>query len=134
MSQQTIRAYFETKLSTWAATQSPVLRIAYENAAFTPTATETYLETFLLPAYTINPYVSGTKIREGGSFQINIVGIEGKGSKAQSDIALAIRNLFPIVPKDNVVSVEQTPNIMPGIINRDGRWVLPIRISYRLDT
>jgi len=134
MSQQVIRAYFETKLSTWAATQSPALRIAFQNSPFTPTATETYLETWLIPAYTKNPSVDGLHKREGGLFQVNVVAIEGKGTKASADIAQAIASLFPVVPKDSVVSVEQTPFIMPGLPNRDGRWVTPIRIQYRLDT
>lgn len=134
MSQQQIRAYFETKLSTWAAAHSPPLRIAYQNVPFTPTATESYLECFLLPAYTMNPSVDGLRLREGGIFQINAVVVEGKGTKAVYDIAQAIVNLFPVVPKDNAVSVEQTPSIARPFLDRNGRLSLPVSINYRLDT
>ena len=134
MSQQIIRAYFETKLSTWAATQVPPLRISYEDVPFTPTATESYLECFLLPAYTMNPFVVGTKKREGGIFQINVVVVEGKGTKAAYDIAQAVVNLFPVVPKDNVVSVEQTPHIARPFLDRNGKLSLPVSINYRLDS
>lgn len=134
MSQQTIRAYFEGKLKTYADAHSPVLKVAYENVAFTPPSSGTYLEAYLLPAYTLNPFVSATHKREGGVFQVSVVGEATKGTKALYDVAQEIVNLFPVVPKDSAVSVEQTPHIAKPFFTEAGRISLPVSIMYRLES
>lgn len=134
MSQTTIRSYFETKLATYAAAHSLVLKVAYENAPFTPPSSGTYLEAYLLPAYTLNPFVSATHKREGGIFQVSVVGEAAKGTKALYDVAQEIVNLFPVVPKDNAVSVEQTPHIAKVFKTESGKIALPVSIMYRLES
>ena len=134
MSQQTIRAYFEGKLATWAAAHSPVVKVAYEGKAFTPPTSGIYAECYLMPAYTMNPFVSATHKREGGIFQITIVGTETNGTKALYDIAQEIVNLFPVVPKDSAVSVEQTPHIAKVFKTEAGKIALPVSITYRLES
>lgn len=133
MSQTTIQSYFETKLNTWAAAQSPAIQIAYEGIAFTKPEDAPYLELYLLPAYTMNPELSGRKKREAGIFQVSVVVPDGQGMGEAREIADAIVALFPVVPKESV-SIEQTPHVAKPFINSDGRRTLPISITYRLES
>lgn len=134
MSQTIIQSYFETRLKDWAEAQSPEIQIAYEGVGFTKPEDEVYIETYLLPAYTMNPELSGRKKREVGVFQVNVVVPDGEGMGTAREVAEAIVALFPVVPKDGAVSIEETPHVAKPFINSDGRRSLPISITYRLES
>lgn len=133
MNEDVIRAYFETKLNTWAAAQSPVVPIAFEAVGFTKPDDAPYLEVFLMPTTTSNRSVGAIKTRERGIFQISVVAPTGEGPKEAQDLAKAIAGLFPVYPKDNAVSVEFPPHVSSAFLNADGRRTVPISITYRYD-
>lgn len=137
MSTTTIRSELTKRLQAWADAQSPVVQISHEGEAFTkPTDGSSFLQAFVLPAITVNPTLSGRQVREVGIFQVNCWVKEGgalQGAGRSDRLAQSIIDLFPIVPKFSVVSVERTPYTSPPIL-QDGYRVTPVTIQYRLET
>lgn len=133
MSNATIRAYFESKLTTFAAAQSSIIPIAYEDRPFTPPSSGSYLEPFLLPSPTMNVTVNGLRSRYMGIFQVNVYVKSGLGSKASEALVQQIINLFPVIPKDSDVSVEQTPYATRVSQELSGWKCTPITIRYRME-
>lgn len=96
MSNKTIRSLLENRLKTWAAARSPALRIAYQDAPFTPAAGETYLECFVLPADTDSQDFAGEHRLYRGVWQVTIVKPKGKGLPAALAIEDELAALFPL--------------------------------------
>ena len=71
MSHARARQAIETKLAAWAAARP--IRVAYPNQPFTPSASETYLRAFQLPASTICRYLGGEAYEYAGVYQVSIV-------------------------------------------------------------
>lgn len=135
MSTPIIRAELETKLATWAAAQTPPIPIAYEGVPFIkPANFGMYIECFVVPAITFNPSVDGIRKRELGIFQIIVWNKDGLGSKAIEATATSIVNLFPLVPKTGLVSIEKTPDQGNAITDISGYRAVPVSIEYRLDS
>lgn len=136
MSNSIIRSYFETRVKAWADAQTPVVPVAFQNVPFTrPTlgsATNVWLECFVIPNVTTNVEISGKRSTKYGLVQINCWGQQGKGMKAVEAVADALVNLFPIVPK-GVVSVEGTPDVKPSIPDGAGWVAVPVTIKYRYE-
>lgn len=136
MSNSVIRAYFETRLKTWADAQSPAVPVAFQNAPFTrPTlgsATNVWLECFVVPNITLNTELSGTRSTKYGIFQVNCWSQQGKGMKTVEAVVDAIVDLFPMVPK-GTVSVEGTPTIKAAIPDSAGWVAVPVVIKYRYE-
>jgi hypothetical protein len=129
MTQRTIRLEVEAKVKAWAAAQSPAIPIAYENVAFTKPDT-TFIELYIIPATTVNTTVSAARKTLTGLIQINIYTKEGVGTKKSEEIAQALIDLFPVVPKTGTVSIEQTGSIMNTLY--EAQWlVTPVRFRYR---
>jgi hypothetical protein len=133
MSIQVIRAYFETRLKTFADSQSPAVPISFENLAFTKPTSGNFLECFLLPNQTINPTVDGLRKREIGIFQVNCWTRQGAGSGDGMSLAQSIVDLFPLIPK-GVVSVEKTPSIEKSLLDPSGWYITPVTVEYRLES
>ncbi|OKO45983.1 phage tail terminator-like protein [Pseudomonas sp. BTN1] len=71
MSHARARQAIETKLAAWAAARP--IRVAYANQPFTPSASETYLRAYQLPASTICRYLEGDAYEYAGVYQVSIV-------------------------------------------------------------
>jgi hypothetical protein len=126
-----VRTEVETKLATWAAAQTPVVPVSYENVPFTkPTATA-WLQIFFLDAITVNPDVAASGERETGIFQINVCTPENKGTKERDALVTAMKGLFPVLPKTGTVSFERPPTVSNGYNRTDGFFVTPMSFSYR---
>lgn len=129
MTQRTIRSEIESKLKAWADSQNPVIPIAFENIPFTK-PDSTFIELYLIPSTTVNTTIGANRATQLGTFQCNIYSKAGVGTKSSEDIAQALINLFPVVPKTGSVSIEQTGSIMNPLY--DAQWrVLPVRFRYR---
>ena len=129
MTQRALRKEIEDKAAAWAASKSPVIKIAYENVTFVK-PDSTFIELYIIPATTVNPTVAAKRATHYGMIQFNIYCKSGEGTKKSEDLAQELIDLFPVVPKVGTVSIEQTGSIMNPLY--DSQWrVLPVRIRYR---
>lgn len=127
----TIRSFVETTVATWAASQTPLLQVAYEGVPFVTPLTP-FLQVMVVPSATHNNTIDIKRKTYYGFYQINVLAKDGKGRKIIEQVAQSIIDLFPVLPK-GVVSVEQTPSANPSFTDGDGFRVLPIRIPYRYE-
>jgi hypothetical protein len=137
MSHKIIRSLLEGRLKAWAAARSPALRIAYQSVAFTPTANETYLRAFLLPAGTNSNDLAGAHRLYTGVFQITIVTPSGSGTGAAEGLADELAVLYPL--NDQLTktgfSVQVMTPVSPGPGQQeDTALALPVSFQYRADT
>lgn len=95
MSNTLIRQLFESRLNTWAKARNPVLRVEFQDVAFTPAAGETYLRCFLLPATTSSEDLQGVHKAYRGVWQVSIVKPAGGGLGAAGGIEDELVALFP---------------------------------------
>ncbi|MBD9585827.1 DUF4128 domain-containing protein [Pseudomonas sp. PDM03] len=137
MSHKIIRSLFEGRLKTWAETRSPALRISYQNVDFAPTANETYLRAFLLPAGTNSNDLAGAHRLYTGLFQITIVTPAGGGTGAAEGLVDELAALFPLndrLTKPGFSAQVMTP-VEPGPEQQeDTAFALPVSFQYRADT
>ena len=132
MTQHTLRKEIEDKVATWAGSKNPVIKIAYENVAFTK-PDSTFVELYIIPATTVNNTVDSKRVTLLGLIQFNIYSKSGEGAKKSEMLAQEIIDLFPVYPKTGTVSIEQTGSIERPLY--DAQWrVLPVRIRYRQET
>ena len=127
-----IRSEFEIKLAAFAASQSPVVLVAYEGVPFNKPPSGLWIQCFLVSSNTINPTVDANRGRTTGIYQVNCWGRDGRGSKETDDLASKVVALFPVYPKYGTVSIEQIPNSAAAYTDTDYR-VVPVRIRYRTE-
>ena len=131
MSLALIRSAFESRLATWAATQS--LPIAYENISFTPPATK-HCRVYLLPAKTDSVTLDGTARTYKGIFQVSIVMPLNGGAGAAQSLAIAIAGLYPSLFTHSGIIINTSP-MSEGVAQVEPNYyVLPIRIIYHVET
>ena len=133
MSDINIRGLLESRLATWAATQS--LQIAFENQAFTP-PNGMYLKAYMLPATTKVISLKGDLHVWKGLFQVTVVEPQQVGAGSTGQIAKALQALFPVnlVLTDSVVKVQvMTPLSVLVPVPSAGQYHLPTRFEYRAD-
>ena len=129
-----VRSDLESRLKTWADSQNPPIKIAWEGRSFTkPTGGSSWLQPFVLPSYSKNATVDGIRYREQGYWQINIWSVDGKGAGNQESIAQQLINLFPVIPKFSDTSIERVGSMSQGPDNA-GYRVLAISWPYRRET
>lgn len=136
MSKRQIRAAFESRLNTWAQEQSPAIRVAWENAPFTPT-TYPYLRAFIVPADTDSLDLAGEHRLYSGLFQVNVIGETGKGAAQVERIAEALTELFPLnlrIPVSDGVVLVYSPMSEGPAMPDGGTFTLPVWCRYRMDT
>lgn len=137
MSKRQIRAAFESRLSAWAAGRDTPLRIAWENAPFTPAVGESYLRAFLLPAPTGSQDLEGKHRSYIGIFQVNIIGASGTGARRVEEIAEELEALFPLslrlATTSGTVLVYEPMSQGPALPD-GGTFTLPVWCRYRMDT
>lgn len=129
MTQRTLRKEIEDKVRAWANSQSPVIKIAYENVPFEKTD-DTFIQLYIIPAASVNNTVDAKRVTLLGILQFNIFTKAGEGTKKSEDLAQALIDLFPVFPKTGTVSIESTGCIMSPLY--DAQWrVTPVRFNYR---
>jgi len=137
MSTEAVRAILETRLSTWAAARVPALRVAYENAPFTPNQGETYLRAYLLPAQTLSEDLQGSHRGYVGVFQVSIVRPIGTGRGPALSIAAELNQQFPVNGRYTsgsvTVQVISPASAGPGIQEPES-FAVPVSFEYRADT
>jgi Bacteriophage related domain of unknown function len=129
----TIRTAFESRLATWAASQSPALPIAYENRAFIPPANNRYLRAYIIPATTNYNTLEQTDRDYEGIFQVSIVQPLSAGTASAGTIALALDGLYTpsFLEGSTRIFVTQPMSIAPAIIEPNA-YVLPVSLFYRV--
>lgn len=137
MSNKLIRNLFENRLKAWAAARSPVIRVEYQDVAFTPNTGETYLRCFLLPATTDSQDLQGTHKLYRGTWQVSIVKPAGGGLVAAGGIEDELVALFPtnLVLTSGAFKVSvRTPMSAATALVDTPNTTIPVSCSYRADT
>lgn len=137
MSHNIIAAAFESRLLAWAKVRTKPLKVVVENETYTPTAEETYLRAFTLPALTSSNTLGGDHRLYTGVFQVNVVTPSGKYRTEASGIVDELAALFPLnlrIPRAGLVALVMTP-VAPGPGIPDGNtFTVPASFQYRSDT
>jgi len=137
VSTKAVKTILESRLSSWAAARTPVLRIAYENAAFTPNAGETYLRANLLPADTESQDLAGAHRGYRGVFQVLIVRPVNGGAGPVLNIAAELNALFPVNGRytSGAITVQTTtPASAAPALQDESSYIVPVSLQYRADT
>lgn len=137
MSNKRIRALYEGRLKTWAGARAPALRVAYQNAPFTPVTGETYLKAILLPADTSSDDLAGALRTYRGVFQVSVVAPISTGPGAAETIADELAVLFVHNARLTAsgFTVQQiTPATQAAALPDDSTYTVPVSFQYRADT
>ena len=131
-----IAVYFESKVAQWAQQQTPAIPVSYENVTFTkPINFTPFVEVMLLPNVTMNRQVDGTKKTLLGFCQINVWTANGSGMGLGRSLAGKLIDLFPMVPKSGILSIESTPTAEAILRDSSGGWIItPVLIKYRCES
>jgi hypothetical protein len=134
-----IRKLLESRLKTWADSHNPVLPVSWQNVDFNSPATGSYLMTHILPAPTGSEDLQGQHKAYIGIFQVSVVCPRGGGAALAESIAEEIATLF----YTNLLLTSGAPvlglqivgaAILSKAIEADGKYTLPVSITYRADT
>lgn len=128
-----VRSDLESRLAAWVALQTQTIEVAWEGWEFDKPPSDLFIQPIIIPARSINASVDGVRYREIGIFQVNVWGIDGKGSGETESIAQSLINFFPVFPKFSSTSIDQIGHIgQAEPIN--GYRVLPVSFYYRRET
>ena len=133
MSNSIIRAELEGKLKTWADAQVPRVPIAFEGVSFTKPTTGAFLEPLLIPNVTADN-LAGSRKTSLGIFEVRCWYPSGKGMGGVEQLTNSIINLFPLLPKTGVVSIENTPYAEHPQIDEAGWLIVPVLVFYRYES
>lgn len=130
MSITLIRAALETALNNI----TPTIACAWENTAFTPVVGTPYQRAVILLAQPANEEI-GRTFNERGIFQVSLHFPPNTGPAAAYARADLIRSTFyrgATFTKDGItVQVVGAPAILPPLDDDQGRYVLPVSITFR---
>lgn len=131
-----IRILLESRLSTWAAAESPAIPVAWENVRFNPPSGR-YLRAWLMPAETGSEDLAGAHRRYTGVWQVSVVVPTDTGPAAAGAIAEEIVALYPVnlLLSTTAIDVQiiSPMSIHPALQDSD-RYTVPISCRYRADT
>lgn len=136
MSWTTVNGLLDSHLSTFAAAQSPTLAVAWPNRKFTP-PDAAYLRPHFLPAGTAADGLgSDAQDLQRGIYQIDVLGLPGKGPGAVLALLDALRAHFKRgltitsgARTDASVVIE---SYRPGPeMEEDTRYKRPLSITFR---
>jgi len=134
MSNSIIRAALETRLKVWADAQLPKIPVAFESVTFNKPLSNVYLQPLLIPNITLNNELSGIRKTQLGIFEVRCWCRSGIGMGVVEGIASSVINLFPLVPKQGAVSIENTPYAEKPMFDEAGWIIVPVMIFYRYET
>ena len=137
MSQKRVRQAIEGRLASWAAARVPALRIAFENASFTPaSASETYLRAHLLPADTRSQTLDGVHRAWSGIYQVTVHAALNTGPGGAEGIAVELDALFPNNLRITAggLTTQVVAPVSAGVPEQSAdRYLLPVYFTYRAD-
>jgi hypothetical protein len=131
-----IREAFETRILAFASGQEAPLPIAWENVTYTPSPGTMYIECFMAPAPSQNPWMGAIGERLVGFYQINVYGVQDAGPALAEAIADGLIALFPrggMTQNGTIINIDQTGSRAKGINTQNGFFFIPVRIRYRQD-
>lgn len=130
MSQQRIRAAFETRLATWATEQA--LPVIWQNVAAAEPKVN-HLRAYLLPAETSARDVAGQNRSYRGLFQVSVFTKAGIGSVQAEALARALDELFPVTLRmlsaGLAVQVLTPMSTRPAVVETDW-YSIPVDCRY----
>lgn len=133
MSKARIRAAFESRLTTWAAAQSPEIQIAWENIKFTPPEGR-YGRANLIPARTASRDLGGMAREYVGVFQVSLYMPIGVGPGAADSLEASLDGAFPVdEPLGDAqfqIFITSPMSAAPALEDAD-RYVIPVSCMYR---
>lgn len=121
----TVRTEVESRLA------SLKLPTAFENVRFTKPAGD-WLEVFFLTPNKMLVNVAADGYREHGMFQVNVYTKLGDGTAKATALVDQVKSLFPVLPADGLVKIEQPPNEAKGFPDGD-YWCVPVTVRYRAE-
>lgn len=130
MSVARIRAAFESRLATWAA--SKVLPVVWQNVG-AGNMTGDHLRAFLLPAQTLSMDIAGEHRGYRGVFQVSIFTRPNIGANRAESLARELDELFPVALR--MLSAGLTVQVMtpmasrPSIVETDW-YSVPVDCRY----
>lgn len=135
MSDETVRAAFETRLAAWAAAQTPPVPVAYENVEFDPPKGR-YVRCYLIPAPAECQTLNGEHRRRMGVFQVSLCMPINTGPRAATKLVASLDAAFPVGPMahDGLNVFVLSPMSVAPAIQEPDRYVVPVSCTYRADT
>ncbi len=134
MSNEIIRAAFETRLDAWAATHS--LPVAHQNEGFTPPE-GAYVRCWLLPAPTRSYGLEGVHRKYSGVFQVDLCMPPDAGPNDATELAKSLDAIFPMTAPmtQSGLHVWITDPVSEGPGKQEqNHYVVPVSCGYRADT
>lgn len=135
MSHSAVRSILESRLASWATTNT--INVAWENVPYSPTQGETYVRAFLLPAETVSQDLKGDHRRYLGVFQVSIVTPINSGPGAALALVDSLNTQFPMNGRytSGAVTVQIVGPASPApAIQEESHFVIPVSLRYRCDT
>lgn len=135
MSIAALHSLLNGHLATFAAAQSPTLSVAWENRDFKPSPNAVYLRPRLLPA---TPRAAGlgsdAQDAQPGIYQIDVMGLQGKGWASVAAIADNLRAAFSrglrlSATGENSTVMVQSVAVGPAMIE-DTRYKVPVSVNF----
>lgn len=134
MSRVKIRKALETAVNSI----TPPIATSWENVPFTPPAVGTPYQKVSLAFAEPRNTEFGPVYQERGYLQVALVYPGGKGSADVEARMALIRARFPrsttLTADGQVVTIDRTPNVLPGFPDDEGRFVLTARIPFFAQT
>ncbi|MDR0275930.1 MAG: DUF4128 domain-containing protein [Burkholderiaceae bacterium] len=130
MSQTRIRSAFESRLASWAATQS--LPVVWQNVAAELPVVD-HLRAYLLPAETAARDLAGDNRSYRGIFQVSVFAAPGQGAERVEQIARALDELFPValrMESGGLAVLVLTPMAARPAIQEPGWFSVPVSCRY----
>lgn len=139
MSDQRIRAAFETALATWAAAQGPALPVVYQNLEPDDTTQEaivttSYVRAWIIPAPDKSSDLAGKHREYSGIFQVDLCLSGTRGHGTATELAASLDNAFDTdTPLEaSGLKVWITLPMTEGPPSQDGvHYVVPVYCSYQ---
>lgn len=136
MSDALVRAAFETRVASWAASQVPPMQVAYQNKAFDPPP-GTYVRCWVLPNPTQCLAMDGSHRERRGVFQVDLCMPMNIGSTSVQSLLASLDAAFPLsapLQQGGISVFLLTP--MSGATGRpDGtHYVVPVSCIYDCHT
>lgn len=132
MSKKIVRAALESAVNTWASAQSPALKVAWENVAFTPPE-GAYVRAFIVPSPTTSLALDKADRRYSGLLQVDLMmPINGGSGPAETLLASFSAAFDPanVLTLSGVrVNILQ-PASDAAPIPEPNRHVVPVTVPY----
>lgn len=135
MSDTLLRAAFETRLSTWAAAQSPALPIFFENVTGNPAPP--YARVDLLKGDTENLFLDGKHRQRVGVCQVSLILPPGSGTARASALADSLDAAFPVATQlvQGSLRVTLTRPFSAGSADPESdNYYVPVTCAYQAHT